>query len=103
MRMLLIAAVASLAALAGCQNSKLDSAIAANLPKICQAAASVHSAFIVVAATGTVPAKAVNKERAAWAAMASVCRDPGSVSSANALVVAAESYAAMIAAIKSAQ
>ena len=102
MRMLLIAAAASLA-LAGCQNAKLDQAIAQNLPKICSAAASVHSAFVVVAATGTVPAKAVTKERAAWAALSVVCKDPGSVNSSTALVTAAEAYASMIAAIKSAQ
>jgi len=97
-------AVAVLAlALGGCQNTKLDTAIAKNLPKICSAAASVHSAFLVVAASGSVPAKAVAKERAAWAALSVPCRDPGSVNSSTALVTAAEAYAAMIAAIKSAQ
>jgi hypothetical protein len=103
MRMLLIAALAGLAALAGCQSTKLDKAIADNLPKICSGAAQIHSAFVVVASTGTVPAKAVTKERAAWAALSTVCRDPASVNSATALVTAAEAYAAMIAALKSAQ
>lgn len=103
MKLPLLAVAVLALALGGCQNSKLDNAIAQNLPKICSAAASVHSAFVVVAATGTVPAKAVNKERAAWAAMASICKNPGSVNSSTALVTAAEAYAAMIAAIKSAQ
>ncbi len=100
---LLAVAGLALALGAGCQNTKLDAAIAQNLPKICSAAASVHSAFLVVSATGTVPAKAVKNERAAWAALYSVCKNPGSVNSTTALVTAAEAYAAMIAAIKSAE
>lgn len=99
---LLIAAAATLA-LAGCQSTKVDKAIADNLPKICSGAAQIHSAFVVIAATGNLPAKAVTKERAAWAALSTVCRDPASVNSATALVTAAEAYAAMVAALKAAQ
>ncbi len=100
---LLLAVVGSLALLAGCQSTKIDTAIAQNLPKICSGAAQIHSAFVVVAATGNIPAKAVTKERAAWAALSTVCKDPASVNSATALVTAAEAYAAMVAALKQAQ
>jgi outer membrane murein-binding lipoprotein Lpp len=49
----LLIAVAAMLALAGCQtNSKVDKAIADNLPKICSGSAQLHSAFLVVAATG---------------------------------------------------
>lgn len=104
MRVAILAAVSlACVAMAGCQNTKLDQAIAQNLPKICSGAASIHSAFLVVAAAGTIPAKAVTKEHAAWAALSVVCSNPGSVNSSTALVTAAEAYAAMIAAIKSGQ
>ena len=100
---LLLAVVASLAMLAGCQSTKIDAAISKNLPKICSGAAQIHSAFVIVASSGTVPAKAVTKEKAAWAALSTVCKDPTSVNSSTALVTAAEAYAAMVAALKSAQ
>lgn len=103
MKLAVLAAAIGALALAGCQSTKVDEAIAKNLPKICSGAASIHSAFTIVAATGEVPAKAVTKERAAWAALNSVCKNPASVNSATALVTAAEAYAAMVAALKAAQ
>jgi hypothetical protein len=103
MKLAIIVAAIGALALAGCQNTQLDRAIASNLPKICSGAAQIHSAFLVVSAAGGVSAKAAQKERAAWAALSSVCRNPNSVNSATALVTAAEAYASMIAALKSAQ
>jgi uncharacterized hydantoinase/oxoprolinase family protein len=99
----LIASLIAGLALAGCQSTKLDEAIAKNLPKICSGAAQIHSAFVVVAATGTVPAKAVKNERVAYAAVRTVCADPGSVNSSTALATAAEAYAAMIRALREAE
>lgn len=93
-------------ALAGCQTgamSKIDVAIQKNLPKICTGAASIHSAFMVIAATGTVPSRAVRNERVAFAGVMQVCNDPASVSSATAMVTAANAYAAMIAALREAE
>lgn len=97
---LAILAAASLG-LAGCTTTQnIDQAISQNLPKICSGAASIHSAFVIIAATGEIPAKTVAKERAAWAALEVVCADPGSVNSATALVTAAEAYAAMTIALR---
>lgn len=96
----MIALGACVALLAGCQT--FDNAVAKNLPKTCQAAATAHSAFVVVASTGNVKDSLVRKEAAAWAGLRAVCDDPGSVNSATALVVAAEAYAAIVKAYRDA-
>lgn len=89
--------------LAACQSTRVDTAIEKNLPKICSGAAQIHSAFVVIAATGDVKQSLVRKEAAAYAALRSVCDDPASVNSSNALVVAAEAYAAMVVALRDAK
>jgi hypothetical protein len=97
----LLIAVAAMLSLAGCQTSaKFDTAVAKNLPQICNGSAQLHSAFLVIAASGKIKDAAVNKERAAWNALQVVCRDPGSVNSSTALVTAAEAYAAFVATLK---
>lgn len=102
MRLFAIAAacVAALS-LAACQsNPKLDAAIAQNLPKVCASAASIHVAFTTVAKTGQIPAKAIAKEGAAFAAVKSLCANPAGVNSSNLLVAAADAYAAAMEAMK---
>lgn len=104
MRLPLIAVAGLALALGGCQsNPKLDASIQQNLPKICASAASIHTAFVTVAATGKIPAKAISKEAAAFAAVKRLCADPTNVNSSNLLVVAAEAYAAAMNALKAAQ
>lgn len=86
--------------LVGCQSTKLDAQIEKNLPKICSGSAQIYSAFTIAAAAGEIPAKYVRKANEAYAALAVICRDPSSVNSSNAIVVAAQAYAALIAASK---
>lgn len=90
--------------LASCQSTgSIDTAIQRNLPQICSAAATAHSAFVVVASTGNLKQSTIQREAAAWAAMDVVCRDPSSVTAATALVKAAEAYAAIAGALREAK
>ena len=101
-RFLLIAAAAL--SLASCQTTlSIDTAIQRNLPQVCSAAATAHSAFVIVASTGNIKPRTVTREAAAWAALESVCKDPASVTAATALVKAAEAYASITLALREAK
>lgn len=103
MKRIAILCVAALS-LASCTTTgSIDSAIQKNLPQICSAAATAHSAFVIVASTGNVKQSTVQREAAAWAALDVVCRDPSSVTAATALVKAAEAYAAITLAVREAK
>lgn len=103
MKRIAILCVAALA-LASCTTTgSIDTAIQKNLPQICSAAATAHSAFVIVASTGNVKQSTVQREAAAWAALDVVCRDPSSVTAATALVKAAEAYAAITLAVREAK
>ncbi|MDH0114593.1 cell wall anchor protein [Rhizobium pusense] len=100
---LLIVAAAAFG-LSSCQSTgSIDTAIQKNLPQICSAAATAHSAFLIVASTGNIKQSTIAKESAAWAALDVVCHDPSSVTAATALVRAAEAYAATAIALREAQ
>lgn len=91
-------------ALSACQTTAdIDTAIQKNLPQICSAAATGHSAFIIVASTGNIKPATVRKEAAAWAALDTVCKDPSRVTAATALVIAAEAYATITIALREAK
>lgn len=100
---LLIVAAAAFGLSACTTTASIDSAIQKNLPQICSAAATAHSAFLIVASTGNIKQSTVAKESAAWAALDVVCRDPSSVTAATALVRAAEAYAAITLALREAK
>ncbi|CUX21235.1 cell wall anchor protein [Agrobacterium tumefaciens] len=104
MKRFAIIALAALA-LASCSatTGSIDTAIQKNLPQICSAAATAHSAFLIGASTGNIKQSTVAKESAAWAALDVVCRDPSSVTAATALVRAAEAYAAITLALREAK
>lgn len=89
--------------LPACQTTQIDAAIQKNLPQVCSAAATAHSAFVVVAATGDIKPKTVAKEAAAYQALATVCAAPESVTAATALVRAAEAYAIITIALREAK
>lgn len=55
--------------LAGCQTT--DTAA------FCASAAKAHAAFLVVAASGEVKQKIIDKEALAWAATQAICMEPG--------------------------
>lgn len=100
---LFIVAVAAFG-LSACQSTgSIDTAIQKNLPQVCSAAATAHSAFLIVASTGSIKQSTIAKESAAWAALDVVCRDPSSVTAATALVRAAEAYAAITLALREAK
>ncbi|AFL51379.1 hypothetical protein ABIE78_002796 [Sinorhizobium fredii] len=102
MRYLLLAVAAFV--LSACQTtSSIDTAIQKNLPQICSAAATAHSAFLIVASTGNIKQRTIAREAAAWSALDVVCKDPGSVTAATALVKAAEAYAAITLALREAK
>lgn len=101
-QILLVAAFAFVLASCG-SNPKLDASIQQNLPRICASVAQLHSAFVIIASTGTVKARLIHKENAAFQATQAVCRDPSRVNSSTALITLAESYAALIAAMKEVQ
>jgi len=103
MRSLIIASVAALS-LASCTTTgSIDSAIQKNLPQICSAAATAHSAFLVVASAGNIKPRTIAREAAAWSALDVVCRSPSSITAATALVKAAEAYAAITLALREAK
>lgn len=104
MRSLIIVSAAAFV-LSACTTTtgSIDTAIKKNLPQVCSAAATAHSAFVIVASTGNVKPKTVAKEAAAWAALETVCKDPGSFTAATALVKAAEAYAAITLAMREAK
>lgn len=104
MKRMLLCAVAALS-LASCSQTtgSIDTAIQKNLPQICSAAATAHSAFVIVASTGNVKQRTVAREAAAYAALDTICKDPSSVTAATALVKAAEAYAAITLAMREAK
>jgi hypothetical protein len=97
-------ALIAMVGLAACQTTvtKIDDAIAKNLPTACKALDTVHASFVVVASTGKVKQSVVTKEAAAYAGVAAICADPSSVSTSTALVKVAEAYAAVVNALRAA-
>lgn len=103
MRMLLLAAAASLS-LAGCTTTaSIDTAIQDNLPAICGAADTAHLAFTAVAATGSLSERTIRRERAAYDVLQPLCVDPANASTASVLVAAAAAYATITAALREAE
>jgi len=104
MKRFAIIALAALS-LASCSatTGSIDTAIQKNLPQICTAAATAHSAFVIVASAGAIKQSTVAKEAAAWAALDVVCKDPSSVTAATALVKAAEAYTVITLALRDAK
>lgn len=102
MRSLLLMAAACLA-LSACTTTSIDTAIEKNLPQICSAAGTAHSAFVVVAVTGNLKPRTVAREAAAWQAIETVCASPGDATAASVLVRVAEAYAAITVALREAE
>lgn len=101
--LLIVAATAFGLSACSTTTGSIDTAIQKNLPQICTAAATAHSAFIIVASAGAIKQSTVAKEAAAWAALDMVCKDPSSVTAATALVRAAEAYAVITLALRDAK
>lgn len=101
MKPMLIACAAGIA-LSSCTTSgttKIDAAIEQNLPKVCSALSIAHSAFSAVAASGAVKSSTVAKEAAAYAGVSIICTDPSHTNVVNAVVLVAQAYATVSAAL----
>ncbi|MDX0802498.1 cell wall anchor protein [Sinorhizobium medicae] len=105
MRSLIIASAASACLmLASCTTTgSLDTAIKNSLPKTCALLETAHAAFIAASASGNIKAKTLTKEKAAYDGVRVICADPGGVTAANALVVAATAYATVSLALREAK
>lgn len=102
MRYFLTAVIALALSACTTTGSNLDVAIQKNLPQICRTATQAHSAFVIAASAGQISQRTINKEAAAWGAIESICADPSSVNTSNALVVAATAYATIALAMREA-
>lgn len=101
MRSIILAAAAAMA-LSACTTTGIDTTIRDNLPQTCDLLNSAHTAFVLVAATGQVPAATVRKEAAAFEGVSVICSDPSRVTTANALVLVAGAYAVVTVALREA-
>jgi hypothetical protein len=99
----LLFAVAAAFALSACTTPNIDSTIQKNLPRTCALINQAHAAFITVAISGSISAKMVAKEAAAYEAAQKICADPSSVTASTALVKAAEVYATIAIALRDAK
>lgn len=100
--LLTMAAVA--VGLSACTTSgSIDNAIRNNLPATCRMIQTGYDAFSIVAAAGNIKAATVRKVEAAYASTQVACANPGNVTAANALIIAAGAYATITVALKEAK
>ncbi|WP_325053118.1 hypothetical protein [Sinorhizobium meliloti] len=91
-RSLIFASVAALS-LASCTTTgSIDAASQKNLLQVCSAAATAHSALVIVASTRNIKSRPITRGAAARSALDVVCKNPSSVTAATAIVKAAEAY-----------
>ncbi|MDE1991679.1 MAG: cell wall anchor protein [Rhizobiaceae bacterium] len=102
MRALLLAMAAGVA-LSGCQTTSVDTAIETNLPKVCAALETAHTAFSAVALTGKIKVSTVAKEAVAYAGVETICADPSHTTVIGAVVLVAQAYATVTAALQEAK
>ena len=98
MRTALIAAAVGLI-VSGCQTMPVDAAIHKSLPKICADLASDHTAFVAVAALGTVSEATIDRENTAYSGGKVICSAPADTTASDALVVVARAYVAVATAL----
>ncbi|KQX24961.1 cell wall anchor protein [Ensifer sp. Root423] len=103
MRSLIIVSAAALVLSACTATGSIDTAIKTSVPKTCALLETAHAAFIAASVSGNIKASTIAKEKAAYDGVRVSCADPGSVTAANALVVAATAYATISLALKEAQ
>ncbi|PDT47435.1 cell wall anchor protein [Sinorhizobium fredii] len=103
MKSLLFVAAAAIG-LSGCQTTgSIDTAIKNSLPKTCALLDTAHAAFVAASASGNIKPRTIAKEKAAYDGVRVICADPGSVTAANSLVVAATAYATVSLALREAK
>ncbi len=102
MRSLIIVSAAAFVLSACTTTGSIDTTIN-NLPKTCALLETAHAAFIAASVSGNIKPSTIAKEKAAYDGVRVICTDPGSVTAANALVVAATAYATVSLALKEAR
>ncbi|MBD9509982.1 cell wall anchor protein [Ensifer sp. ENS10] len=103
MRSLIIVSAAAFVLSACTTTGSIDTTIKNNLPKTCALLETAHAAFIAASVSGNIKPSTIAKEKAAYDGVRVICTDPGSVTAANALVVAATAYATVSLALKEAR
>lgn len=98
-----VAAAFACLALASCQTADIDEAIQKSAPQICAAATPLHNAFVVVAASGEISQRTIDREAAAWAVLQPICADPSSATSTTILIAAAQAYIVISQAVREAR
>ena len=89
--------------LTSCATTSIDGTIQRSLPKTCQLIETAHLAFTTVALTGNIKSSTVRKEQAAYEGASVICADPSSVTTGNALILAAQTYLVISTAMKEAK
>ena len=99
----LAAVLLSSAALSSCTTTS-DAAIQKDLPKICSALETAHTAFAAaVLVTDKIPTRTVVREDAAYQGVRTLCADPAHTTTVNAIFLAAQAYAVITASLKEAK
>ena len=100
MRRILTASIACLAlGISACTTTDL----ANSLTRTCSLIDQAHSAFLIIASTGDVSQKSMEREAGGYAGIKVVCDNPAGVKPENALVLAAQAYATITIALREAK
>ena len=92
--------LAAALALSSCQSIP---GLGGNIQKLCDNAVQAHAAFMIIAATGTVKQKLIDREARAWSAAQQICTDPSRYDRQAAILTVAEVYAIIVSVTRSAK
>lgn len=96
---MLAAAVLASLAMSACQTTSLQQTLA----QTCSAGETAHLAFIAFAEAGAVSERTVEREAAAYAALAPLCDDPANATNTELIVRAASALAIITVALREAE
>ncbi len=89
-------------ALASCTTTQFDNSIQKNLPIACNTFATGYATYLALVPSGKISKSRQAKVEAAANAVQPICADPSKVTAANALIIAANAYTAVVLALKEA-
>jgi len=95
--------MAATLALASCTTTQLDDTIQRSLPVTCKLIETGHLSFVAATAAGDISQRTIDKELAAYTAIAPICANPESVTVATALPLAVQAYVVISKAMKEAK
>lgn len=103
MRKSFIIGIAGILALSGCTTlSNANTTIQQSLPKVCTAVSASYAGFEVLASTGRVKAKTVQKVELVYASIQPICADPAHANVTTALIDVINAASAIAAGLKEA-